>query len=148
MSNLRISLENESSQVDRDAIVAGLRAHNRRNAPAPDWRPLSLFLRDERGQLHGGLLGETGWGWLHVYFLWVAEPVQRRGHGRDLLRRAEEEARRRGCRGVHLDTHDFHAPTFYHALGYEVFGTLDGYPSGYQRYFLRKSLVNDPDPAG
>ena len=140
MSDLRIALELQPSQADRDAIVAGLRAHNRRNAPAPDWKPLALFLRDEHGQLHGGLLGETGWGWLHVYFLWVAEPVQRRGFGRGLLRRSEEEARMRGCQGIHLDTHDFQAPAFYQALGYEIFGTLDGYPAGFQRYFLRKAL--------
>ena len=147
MPSLRITLEPDPSRADRDAIVAGLRAHNRRNAPAPDWEPLALFLRDEHGLLHGGLLGETGWGWLHVYFLWVSEPMQRRGFGRELLRRAEEEARLRGCRGIHLDTHDFQAPAFYLALGYEVFGTLDGYPAGFQRYFLRKTIGASPEVA-
>jgi ribosomal protein S18 acetylase RimI-like enzyme len=140
MSDLSIVLETAPAQADRDAIVAGLRAHNRRGAPPPDWIPLTLFLRDDRGRLHGGLIGESGWGWLHVYFLWVAESVQRQGHGRALLVRAEAEARARGCRGIHLDTHDFQAPAFYEALGYVVFGVLEDYPKGHRRYFLRKDL--------
>jgi ribosomal protein S18 acetylase RimI-like enzyme len=141
MPALNITLETDPAAADRDAIVAGLRAYNRRNAPAPEWKPLTLFLRDDRNQLYGGLIGETGWGWLHVYFLWVAEPVRRHGHGRRLLERAELEARARGCRGIHLDTHDFQAPGFYQAQGYEIFGVLDSYPEGFQRYFLRKTLA-------
>lgn len=141
MPGLTITLETTPAKADRDAIVAGLRAHNRRNAPAPDWTPLTLLLRDAGGVLRGGLIGESGWRWLHVYFLWVSDPVQRQGYGRALLERAESEARARDCLGIHLDTHDFQAPAFYEALGYRAFGVLENYPPGYQRYFLRKDLV-------
>jgi ribosomal protein S18 acetylase RimI-like enzyme len=138
--HLTISLETAPAKADRDAVVAGLRAHNRRSAPDPGWMPLSLFLRDDQGTLRGGLIGETGWEWLHVYFLWVSDEAQRQGYGRQLLEHAEAEAIARGCLGVHLDTHDFQAPRFYEALGYEVFGTLEDYPPGHTRYFLRKVL--------
>jgi O-acetyl-ADP-ribose deacetylase (regulator of RNase III)/ribosomal protein S18 acetylase RimI-like enzyme len=139
--DLRITLETAPTQADRDAIVAGLRAHNRRNAPAPGWEPLTLFLRDTGGNLCGGLIAESGWRWLHVYFLWVSEESRRHGYGRALLERAEAEARLRGCLGIHLDTHDFQAPEFYETLGYEVFGMLEDYPPGHRRYFLRKDLA-------
>jgi O-acetyl-ADP-ribose deacetylase (regulator of RNase III)/GNAT superfamily N-acetyltransferase len=140
VSGLTITLETAPAQADRDAIVAGLRTHNRRNAPAPDWQPLTLFLRDAAGELRGGLIAESGWRWLHIYFLWVSDEARHQGYGRALLERAEAEARARGCQGVHLDTHDFQAPAFYESLGYRVFGTLEDYPPGHRRYFLRKDL--------
>jgi GNAT superfamily N-acetyltransferase len=90
--------------------------------------PLNLLLRDANGTVRGGLLGESGWGWLHIHILWVAEAERRRGYGGELLARAEAEARRRGCHGVHLDTHEYQAPDFYRRRGYEVFGVLNDYP--------------------
>jgi GNAT superfamily N-acetyltransferase len=135
-----IQLEPEPSAADREAVLAGLRAHNRLHAPAPGWSPLNLLLRDTGGAVYGGLLGESGWGWLHIHILWVAESVRRRGYGGALLARAEAEARERGCRGVHLDTHEFQAPAFYQRHGYEVFGVLEDYPAGARRYFLAKAL--------
>ena len=56
------------------------------------------------------------------------------------MRRAEDEARRRGCRGIWLDSFTFQAPGFYQRLGYEIFGALDDYPPGDKRCFLRKRL--------
>jgi GNAT superfamily N-acetyltransferase len=53
---------------------------------------------------------------------------------------AEEEARRRGCHHALLDTFDFQARSLYERLGYEVFGTLDDFPRGHQRFFMRKAL--------
>ena len=46
----------------------------------------------------------------------------------------EAEAIRRGCRGAYLDTFSYQARPFYERLGYEVFGTLDDYPAGHQRF--------------
>jgi len=74
------------------------------------------------------------------HILWVAEAERRRGYGGELLARAEAEARRRGCRGVHLDTHEYQAPDFYRRRGYVVFGVLNDYPRGSRRYFLAKAL--------
>jgi GNAT superfamily N-acetyltransferase len=87
-----IRLELEPSAADRETVLAGLRAHNRQHAPAPAWTPLNLLLRDASGTVCGGLLGESGWGWLHIHILWVAEAVRGRGYGGTLLARAEAEA--------------------------------------------------------
>ena len=35
---------------------------------------------------------------------------------------------------------EYQARPFYEKLGYELFGTLDGYPPGYRQFYLRKSL--------
>ena len=60
-------------------------------------------------------------GHLPVDLLFVPEEQRKSGVGRQLVQSAEEEARRRGCRGVWLDIYSFsfQARGFYKRLGYE-----------------------------
>jgi GNAT superfamily N-acetyltransferase len=53
---------------------------------------------------------------------------------------AEDHARSRGCIGSYLDTFEYQARPFYEKIGYEVFGTLEGFPPGYRQFFLSKRL--------
>jgi GNAT superfamily N-acetyltransferase len=92
------------------------------------------------GQTQGGLWGKTVYDWLFVELLVVPEAYRGRGVGTQVLHRAEEIARERGCIGVWLDTYGFQAPGFYQKLGYQVFGTIDDHPRGSRRYFLQKRL--------
>ena len=39
---------------------------------------------------------------------------------------------------MYLDTFEYQALPFYRKLGYELYGTLDGYPPGCRQYYLRK----------
>jgi GNAT superfamily N-acetyltransferase len=75
--------------------------------------------------------------------LWLPESLRGDGLGTEVLYQAEaeEEARKRGCTNAHLDTFDFQALSFYQKNGYGLFGKLDGYPTGHQRYFLTKRLI-------
>jgi len=52
----------------------------------------------------------------------------------------EDEGRARGCTRAHLDTFSYQARPFYERQGWRVFATLDDYPEGHQRFFLRKDL--------
>ena len=89
-------------------------------------------------QIVGGLLGSTNWGWLYIEILAVDITYQRQGLGRDLVAKAEEIARERGCFGSWVNTFTFQSPDFYTGLGYEEFGQLPHYPSDQSRIFLRK----------
>ena len=80
-------------------------------------------------------------GWVYIKLLWVDAALRGQGHGTRLLVRMEEEAVRLGCRNAHLDTYSFEAWPFYEKNGYEVFATLDGFPPGHQKHFLRKRLA-------
>ena len=102
--------------------------------------PLNIVEYDENGTIIGGILGGTYWDWLYVDILWVAENRRRQGIGSTLLQKAEQEAIRRGCHHVHLDTMSWQAPAFYQKHGYEILGVLPDIPKGNQKYLLIKSL--------
>jgi ribosomal protein S18 acetylase RimI-like enzyme len=102
--------------------------------------PVNYFLKNARGETLGGLMGSVWGGWLHIAWLWVDESVRGQDWGTRLMDLAEAYGRERGCHSATLDTHSFQARPFYEARGYEVFGTLDDYPKGHKKFFLRKKL--------
>lgn len=102
--------------------------------------PVHFFLKSARGETMGGLLGGIWGGWLHITFLWIDQAERGKGWATRLMDQAEAYAVERGCHSVELDTHSFQARPFYEKRGYEVFGTLDDYPKGHSKFFLRKKL--------
>jgi GNAT superfamily N-acetyltransferase len=105
------------------------------------WHPVGYFLRNARGEWLAGLIGYVWGGWLHVNSLWVTEALRGQRHGSRLMDAAEAFAAEHGCLGVTLETHSFQAPSFYARRDYEVFGTLEDYPPGHSKFFLRKRLA-------
>ena len=102
--------------------------------------PLNIVEYDANGNIIGGILGGTYWGWMYVDILWVHENHRYKGIGSKLLLEAEKEAVHRGCHHVHLDTMSWQAPEFYQKHGYEVIGILPDIPNGNQKYLLMKAL--------
>ena len=134
----RIGAEAAPSPEDARAVVDGLLAFNEPFIGPPNERPLAVFVRDAEGRVVGGLLGHTKWQWGYVAKLWLAPELRGQGYGRRLLAVAAAEVWSRGCLGVFLDTFEYQALPFYQRQGYELFGTLDGYPPGYRQYYVRK----------
>jgi GNAT superfamily N-acetyltransferase len=135
-----ISIYDQPGPHDVCIIEAGLTAFNLLHAPPENYQPLLVVVRAADNRVVGGAVGNTWWGWLRIDALWVDEAVRYQGLGTRLMRAAEEEALRRECHHVFLDTLSFQALPFYLQLGYEVFGQLDDLPVGHSRYFLQKSL--------
>jgi GNAT superfamily N-acetyltransferase len=134
-----LRIDAEVSKEDETAVVRGLLAFNEKWLGPSNEQPVRFVARDELGVV-GGLLGHTRWSWLYVAKLWVDERGRGQGIGTKLLAAAEELARTRGCTDASLDTFEYQARPFYEKLGYELFGTLDGYPPGYRQFYLRKRL--------
>jgi len=160
-----LSLTDVADEAARAFILDSLRAYNTAASPGHRAirqpgaiRPLDVFLRDAdespislvspegspsaaaAGRIVGGLIGSTQWDWLNVDYFWLAESVRLRGYGSRLLRLAEDEAIRRGCRHSRLETFSFQARGFYEKNGYRVVGQLDGFPPGGVLYWLRKDF--------
>ncbi|RDE13683.1 MAG: N-acetyltransferase [Candidatus Thorarchaeota archaeon] len=104
-------------------------------------RPIYIFVRNSQKEIVGGVVGQVFGGWLYVSLLWVDKSIRGRGYGTRLMHMAEEKATSMGCTDVHLDTYSFEAKPFYERLGYEVFATLEDYPRGHRKYFLKKRLA-------
>jgi GNAT superfamily N-acetyltransferase len=100
---------------------------------------LIIPLVDATNSVIGGLWGITVFEWLLIQMLVVPEDLRGQGVGSALLSTAEQTARARGCRGVHLGTFSFQAPEFYRKMGYTNFGLLENFPPGHaQLYFCKR----------
>ena len=121
-------------------IRQALDQFNRERVGADGHTPLNIVEYDADGQIVGGILGGTYWGWMYIDILWVHEDHRKQGIGSKLLHEAEQEALRRGCHHVHLDTMSWQAPEFYQKHGYGVIGILPDIPNGNQKYLLMKAL--------
>jgi GNAT superfamily N-acetyltransferase len=145
MSNTRIVFDPYAGADLRNIVQTMVDYHNVAMTGQGEWYPVAFFLRDENGEVLGGLLGDIWAAWLHVRTLAVAAPVRGRGFGKELMKRAEHYSVERGCTDAFLDTFSFQARSFYEKLGYQVFGTLENHPAGHQHYFMTKNLDSTPN---
>ena len=135
-----ISLETHARSEDVARLERGLSEHSLPITGREGFVPISVLARDGERTLVGGAHGKLNWTWLHVSTLWVAPDLRHRGIGSKLLEAIEKAALERGCAHAHLDTFSYQARPFYERHGYVVFGSLEEYPPGHQRFFLRKEL--------
>jgi N-acylglucosamine-6-phosphate 2-epimerase len=142
----RITLTETVDLESREFIRRQLRAFNDANSEHhrairnAEPTPLDILIRDAAGEILGGLIASTYWGWLEVNVLWVADGFRRLGYGRTLLQMAEAEARTRKCSHVMLTTYSFQARGFYEKEGYRVVGEMADYPPGATYFWMRKEL--------
>jgi GNAT superfamily N-acetyltransferase len=101
-------------------------------------RLLVIPIRGDDGTIAGGFWGATMFEWLHVGLLFVPESLRGQGVGSALMATAENEAKKRGCRGAFVDTFSFQAAPFYQKLGFTPFGTLHDYPPGHSQIYFSK----------
>jgi GNAT superfamily N-acetyltransferase len=137
----RIVVDDAPRASDVERVRQGLIDHNIEHGRINEGKRLAVFLHDRRQRVWGGVTARI-WGiCVELHYVWVHPALRGQGYGRALLQALEEAALTRGCRVIMLDTYSFQAPGFYQKAGYEVFGVIEGYPRGVQKYFMRKQLV-------
>jgi GNAT superfamily N-acetyltransferase len=146
MQNLELVFDPLPPDALSRFVTESLAAYNVAATGDSSWHPVGFFLKSARGEWLGGLMGEIWGGWLHVKFLWVDSAARGHGNGTRLLQAAEEYAVERGCFAAMLETHSFQARPFYEKCGYQVFATLEDWPPGHAKFFLRKQLTAGGSP--
>lgn len=129
------SNEKEASYIRKKLIE-----FNAETVPNDDYERISIVLKDETGNIAGGLLAAVEWQCLQVDVLWVDDSLRGKGQGKKLLALAEKIASEKGCRLIKLDTFSFQALEFYQKQGYEIFGELKDFPKGHTQYYLCKRI--------
>jgi predicted N-acetyltransferase YhbS len=137
---LRIERSQTPTDEERQAILLPLRAYNASKAGVSMQEPIALLVRDDCGEILGGLYARVFYQWMFIELLSVPEQSRGQGLGSKLMRMAEDVAREKECVGVWLDTFDFQAPGFYQKLGYSELGEIVDYPPGHKRLFFQKRL--------
>jgi GNAT superfamily N-acetyltransferase len=136
----QILYEDKPEQSAWGIIGRGVGNYNKQQAGDNKFQRLCFVLRAPDQEIVGGVLAETYWDWMYLDLLWVKDELRGLGYGHRLLTLAEQEARKRGAKNAYLDTFSFQASDFYKRHGYQMFGELQDFPPGHQRYFLKKKL--------
>src|SRR5690348_3174214 len=133
MSELKYELSHLDESDDSKEVRRNLKSFNESLIGQANHQGLSIIVRNREEQIVAGLVGRTFWEWLFIDILWVDESLRGRSVGTKLVRDAEMEAFKRGCKRALLDTFSFQAPGFYEKMGYQLFSTLEDFPTTGQK---------------
>ncbi|GAA0328142.1 GNAT family N-acetyltransferase [Sphingomonas oligophenolica] len=136
----RFPVTDEPAAADLSELDDRINDYNTGRTGIRDARYLSIMLRSDDGELYAGLHGHSWGGCCEIKLLWIADEHRGKGLGSQLLRSAEVEAIRRGCRLILLATHSFQAPGFYERHGFSPIATVEGYPAEHAEIFMTKRL--------
>ncbi len=133
-----ITLIEQEDKAAFDALVDGVRQYNHSKLGTESSKPLTLVVKDEQQCPIAGIGCRTIYQQLLIEVLWVDESLRGTGIGSELMIKAEEIAKQRGCIGAQVDTLGCQAPLFYQKHGFNIVGKIDGITADHDRYFLSK----------
>ncbi len=135
---MKLTVTHTPTEEEKDFVLQGIREFNRIRFERAGFEELAIFSENERGERVAGLTGVLRGEWLFIHLLWVAEEERGKGIGRALLRAAEEEGRKFGCRYAFVDTFEFQAPALYEKEGYrEVYSLFVHEETGRHFYYTK-----------
>ena len=138
----RTSDDFKSAEDGYRAVLEGLGRNIISNIGDVDLgKDVRIFIRNMENKVVGGAIGSVFGGWLYISLMWVEESLRNRGYGTKLLEMMENEAVKLGCKHAHVDTYSFEAKPFYEKNGYTLFASLENYPEGHSKHFLKKKLL-------
>jgi GNAT superfamily N-acetyltransferase len=136
---VELHVENNPDPRDLEFLETQIRREASTAMGLGDEAELAIFIRDA-GRIVAGI---SGWTWgdcCELQSLWVEPNLRGRWLGTRLLAAAEAEAAARGCSQTVHFTYAFQAGRFYERSGYELAGRVEGFPSGTDVLWYRKSL--------
>ena len=142
-----MSIKYKSSRSVKEAafLHAGLQAYNAEHCAYfamshPREKKFGFYAYDSETKI-GGICGPIDpEKWVFITELYITDEYRGRNIGTELIRMAENFAKKNQCDGIKTETWDFQAKGFYEKMGFSVFGTLPDHPVGAIDYFLKKKL--------
>ncbi|GKW38381.1 GNAT family N-acetyltransferase [Pectobacterium carotovorum] len=127
---------------DREELFAGLRSYNCQFINPTSFGQIGIFHRNSAGTMTGGLIATRKGLWLCIDYLWVGEESRGLKLGSALVKEAEQEAIRLGCRHALVDTFSFQALPFYEKQGYQLQMSLPDFPEEgmFRHYLIKKNM--------
>ena len=139
-SPFRLVVEDSPDPADLALLEDHVAAAAIAAAGAGDDQEFGIFVRDDEGQVLAGISGIVWAGCCELQAMWVHQSLRGRGLARELMTKAEDEARRRGCTLVQFRAYDLLARGLYERLDYETVGAIEGWPAGSAARWYRKDL--------
>ena len=137
-----IATDFEPKEEDMKFVLDGLTKFNDSNLGHIEIKKLGVFLKDDDGNIAGGVQPICFAKWVYITHLWINEQHRGEGFGRKLLLEAETKAKQLGCEISMLDTFSFQAPEFYEKFGYKMIAKIEDNPiEGVAKYYYKKQLV-------
>ncbi|APS33986.1 MULTISPECIES: GNAT family N-acetyltransferase [Serratia] len=141
MKECHIEISDRVTPEITSCIAEGLDRFNDQQIGYGDRLPLVVVVKDpDSGDVLGGITGRSSLGLLFLDLFYLPEALRGAGLGSELLRRFEQEGRRRGCLSAVLYTISFQAPDFYQRHGWQRMGEVPCLPPGTSRIFMSKTL--------
>ncbi|EPZ0265882.1 GCN5 family acetyltransferase [Serratia marcescens] len=141
MKECHIEISDRVTPEITSCIAEGLDRFNDQQIGYGDRLPLAVVVKDpDSGDVLGGITGRSSLGLLFLDLFYLPEALRGAGLGSELLRRFEQEGRRRGCLSAVLYTISFQAPEFYQRHGWQRMGEVPCLPPGTSRIFMSKTL--------
>ncbi|MBN5370566.1 GNAT family N-acetyltransferase [Serratia marcescens] len=141
MKECHIEISDRVTPEITSCIAEGLDRFNDQQIGYGDRLPLAVVVKDpDSGDVLGGITGRSSLGLLFLDLFYLPETLRGAGLGSELLRRFEQEGRRRGCLSAVLYTISFQAPDFYQRHGWQRMGEVPCLPPGTSRIFMSKTL--------
>ncbi|WP_160687787.1 GNAT family N-acetyltransferase [Clostridium sp. C2-6-12] len=137
---MKLNITDKIKKQDEETIFRGLLEYNLAKIEDKNPKDLGVYMQDENGDMIAGLIGNTHGNWMTVKYLWVSEKLRGQNIGSQILKMAEDTAKKRGCKYAFLDTFSFQAPEFYKKYGYKEQFVLEEYPVEGKRYYFTKKL--------
>ncbi|CVH24653.1 Uncharacterised protein [Serratia marcescens] len=141
MKECHIEISDRVTPEITSCIAEGLDRFNDQQIGYGDRLPLAVVVKDpDSGEVLGEITGRSSLGLLFLDLFYLPEALRGAGLGSELLRRFEQEGRRRGCLSAVLYTISFQAPDFYQRHGWQRMGEVPCLPPGTSRIFMSKTL--------
>lgn len=134
------SLNDDITQAEAEYVEQKLVEFADQFTPPRNYREFGVVLRDEQGDVAGGIVGSIVWDWLQISVLWVSDELRGPGVRAIAIVACRGNRTRTGLQSARLSTFEFEARAFYESHDYVVDSQTDGFPSGHTQYHLNKTL--------